>query len=65
MLIVKCFSITYSTNEVTNIYLSLRQANGFLLCVCVCISLWKGVNINYQDSHGFSAVHHAALNGHR
>ncbi|KAL7982508.1 hypothetical protein Chor_010106 [Crotalus horridus] len=28
------------------------------------LSIWRGPNINCTDSSGYTALHHAALNGH-
>ncbi|XP_030741973.1 ankyrin repeat and sterile alpha motif domain-containing protein 1B [Echinops telfairi] len=29
------------------------------------LSIWRGPNVNYTDSSGYTALHHAALNGHK
>uniref|UniRef100_A0A8C2QGY9 Ankyrin repeat and sterile alpha motif domain-containing protein 1B n=1 Tax=Cricetulus griseus TaxID=10029 RepID=A0A8C2QGY9_CRIGR len=35
------------------------------LHLCFVCSIWRGPNVNCTDSSGYTALHHAALNGHK
>ncbi|GCC32637.1 hypothetical protein chiPu_0011100 [Chiloscyllium punctatum] len=34
-------------------------------CICFISSIWRGPNVNCTDTSGYTALHHAALNGHK
>ncbi|KAM7328049.1 hypothetical protein ACRRTK_012141 [Alexandromys fortis] len=40
-------------------------AQRLTLCLCFVCSIWRGPNVNCTDSSGYTALHHAALNGHK
>uniref|UniRef100_F7BKL1 Ankyrin repeat and sterile alpha motif domain containing 1B n=1 Tax=Monodelphis domestica TaxID=13616 RepID=F7BKL1_MONDO len=47
----------------------MRAADGpahwLTLPLCFVRSIWRGPNVNCTDSSGYTALHHAALNGHK
>lgn len=46
---------------------SRKRASAYLLTLrfCFVCSIWRGPNVNCTDSSGYTALHHAALNGHK
>uniref|UniRef100_G3TDM1 Ankyrin repeat and sterile alpha motif domain-containing protein 1B n=1 Tax=Loxodonta africana TaxID=9785 RepID=G3TDM1_LOXAF len=43
----------------------LDSAQPLTLRLCFIYSIWRGPNVNCTDSSGYTALHHAALNGHK
>ncbi|KAK7824949.1 hypothetical protein U0070_014155 [Myodes glareolus] len=41
------------------------SAQRLTLRLCFVRSIWRGPNVNCTDSSGYTALHHAALNGHK